>query len=241
MHAEQTGLPTILDNKDSRYADIEPSGIVGRQTAHPPLDTTGNNGTPLMGMTRRKELPTSDPLFAFDADHVDHFGPVSQNQTHAIMPQPASTYTEVVHLTTNNSDTRESNAPSSPALRVLSGLIASRHPQGPDDPDVSFDNEGEFPSMSGTSDASHLDLSSDSKPIFRSSPKRKRSSRKSSKRGLDQQESISNSAEIVGNVEFNSGFYTDSTKRRIKQSIGMPVVILDPDDTRYWLTVQDDY
>lgn len=56
-----------------------------------------------------------------------------------------------------------------------------------------------------------------------------------------EEDGIYDGTKDVEEINLDSGFYTDSTKKRIKRSSRTAVIIPDPSDTRYWISVNDKY
>ncbi|GFR66374.1 hypothetical protein ElyMa_003681000 [Elysia marginata] len=72
-------------------------------------------------------------------------------------------------------------------------------------------------------------------------PSRRKRPRKRNKQPRAPEEDVYDGTKDYEDLEVDSGFYTDTSKTKIKRSSRLPAMKPDPNDTRYWITVSNDY
>ena len=72
-------------------------------------------------------------------------------------------------------------------------------------------------------------------------PSRRKRPRKRNKQPRAPEEDVYDGTKDYEDLEVDSGFYTDTSKTKIKRSSRLPVMKPDPSDTRYWITVSNDF
>ncbi|RUS77724.1 hypothetical protein EGW08_014512 [Elysia chlorotica] len=111
-------------------------------------------------------------------------------------------------------------------------------PKAPDDHHDDADQSGEGEGSSTNDSSSHV---TGSASIALQAPARRKRPRKRSKQPRAPEEDVYDGTKDYEDLEVDSGFYTDTSKTKIKRSSRLPVMKPDPNDTRYWITVSNDY
>ena len=111
-------------------------------------------------------------------------------------------------------------------------------PKAPEDNNDDADQSGEGEGSSANDSSSHK---TGSASIVLQAPARRKRPRKRSKQPRAPEEDVYDGTKDYEDLEVDSGFYTDTTKTKIKRSSRLPVMKPDPNDTRYWITVSNDY
>ncbi|GFO47706.1 protocadherin 15, partial [Plakobranchus ocellatus] len=103
-----------------------------------------------------------------------------------------------------------------------------------DDADQSGEGEGSSANDSPTCKSANGSFSLQA-------PSRRKRPRKRNKQARAPEEDVYDGTKDYEDLEVDSGFYTDTSKTKIKRSSRLPVMKPDPNDTRYWITVTNEY